>query len=82
MDQRHARASTIITTNLDYPQWYELFGNKALVDARLDRLRHHCITIRIEGPALREPVPVDAEPQASAPTHRAPAAGKPRPAAP
>jgi len=58
MDQRYAHVSTIITTNLDYPEWYELFANKPLVDALLDRLRHHCITIRIDGPSLREPAPV------------------------
>ena len=58
MDQRYARVSTIITTNLDYPEWYELFANKPLVDALLDRLRHHCITIRLDGPSLREPAPI------------------------
>lgn len=55
MDQRYGRVSTIITTNLDYPLWYQLFDNKPLVDALLDRLQHHCITIRIEGPTLRSP---------------------------
>jgi DNA replication protein DnaC len=58
MDQRYGRVSTIITTNLDYPQWYELFNNKSLVDALLDRLQHHCITIRINGPTLRSEVPL------------------------
>jgi DNA replication protein DnaC len=53
MDQRYRRVSTIITSNLDYPAWYTLFDNKALVDALLDRLQHHCITIRIDGPSLR-----------------------------
>lgn len=53
MDQRYGRVSTIITTNLDYPAWYALFDNKPLVDALLDRLQHHCITIRINGPSLR-----------------------------
>ncbi len=53
MDQRYRRVSTIITTNLDYPAWYGLFDNKPLVDALLDRLQHHCITIRIDGPSLR-----------------------------
>ena len=62
MDQRYGRVSTIITTNLDYPQWYELFNNKALVDALLDRLQHHCITVRIEGASLRVPATVDASP--------------------
>jgi len=41
--------------NLDYPDWYELFQRKSLVDALLDRLQHHCITIRIDGPSLRVP---------------------------
>ncbi len=45
---------TIITTNLDYPKWYDLFKSKSLVDAMLDRLKHHCITIRINGPTLRD----------------------------
>ena len=60
MDQRYGRVSTIITTNLDYSQWYELFGNKPLVDALLDRLQHHCITIRIDGPSLRSSAAVNA----------------------
>ena len=36
---------------------YDLFGKKSLVDALLDRLQHHCITIRIDGPSLRSPDP-------------------------
>jgi DNA replication protein DnaC len=55
MDERYSRKSTIITTNLDYPQWYDLFKRKPLVDALLDRLNHHCTTIRISGPSLRVP---------------------------
>jgi len=55
MDERYSRKSTIITSNLDYPQWYDLFQRKPLVDALLDRLKHHCITIRISGPSLRAP---------------------------
>jgi len=57
IDQRYNRVSTIITTSLDLDEWYELFGNKDLVDALLDRLRHRCITIRIDGPSLRSPEP-------------------------
>ena len=62
MDSRYGRASTIITTNLDTPSWYELFPNKPLVDALLDRLQHHCITIRIQGPSLRSPASAAAVP--------------------
>lgn len=53
MGERYGRKSSIITTNLDYPDWYDLFQRKSLVDALLDRLKHHCITIRIDGPSLR-----------------------------
>jgi len=69
MDQRYGRVSTIITTNLDYPAWYALFNNKPLVDALLDRLKHHCITIRIDGPSLRASTVDDdaAAPPTSAP---------------
>jgi DNA replication protein DnaC len=55
MDQRYGRVSTILTTNLEYSDWYALFQNKPLVDALLDRLQHHCISIRINGPSLRDP---------------------------
>ena len=55
MDARYNRVSTIITTNLELSDWYELFQKKPLVDALLDRLQHHCITIRIDGPSLRSP---------------------------
>lgn len=57
MDARYNRVSTIITTNLELSDWYELFQKKSLVDALLDRLQHHCITIRIDGPSLRTPEP-------------------------
>jgi hypothetical protein len=57
-----------ITVNLDLPDWYALFDKKPLVDALLDRLQHHCITNRIDGPSLRSPDP-PATPPAS-PTRR------------
>src|SRR4030066_1677504 len=53
MGERYGKKSTIVTTHLDYPEWYDLFQRKTLVDALLDRLKHHCITIRINGPSLR-----------------------------
>ena len=55
MEERYGRKSTIITTNLDYEAWYDFLGNKDMVGALLDRLRHRCHTIKIEGPSLREP---------------------------
>jgi DNA replication protein DnaC len=55
MGERYGKSSTVITTNLDYPDWYDLFQKKPLVDALLDRLKHRCITIKIKGPSLRIP---------------------------
>ena len=55
LDMRYGQRPTLITTNLDYSDWYELFQRKPLVDALLDRLQHHCITLRIDGPSLRVP---------------------------
>lgn len=56
IDMRYHKRSTIITTNLEYPQWYEVFQNKALVDAMLDRFNHYCTTIYIQGSSLRVPI--------------------------
>ena len=47
--------TTIITTNLDFEAWYDVFKQKELVDAMLDRFKHACTTIRIDGPSLRTP---------------------------
>jgi DNA replication protein DnaC len=78
MDERYRRASTIITTNLDTPEWYELFQKKPLVDALLDRLQHHCITIRINGPSLRSPTPPPPASTVSATKRSARRAASPR----
>ncbi len=67
LDLRYAKRPSVITTNLDYPDWYDLFQRKPLVDALLDRLKHHCITIPINGPSLRVP---DADPPSSSPRRR------------
>jgi DNA replication protein DnaC len=56
MDERYGKKSTIITTNLDYDEWYDFLGKKQMVGALLDRLRHHCTTIRIDGASLRDPL--------------------------
>jgi DNA replication protein DnaC len=54
MEERYRRNPTIITTNLDYAEWHNFLGNQSLCDALLNRLRHQCHTVRIDGPSLRE----------------------------
>ena len=55
MDERYNKNPTIITSNMPYDDWYSFLGNKQMVGALLDRLRHRCQTIKIEGPSLRAP---------------------------
>lgn len=55
MEERYGKKATMITTNLDYDDWYGFLGQKQMVSALLDRLRHRCHTIRVEGKSLREP---------------------------
>ncbi len=55
MEERYGKKATIITTNLDYEEWHAFLGQKDMVAALLDRLRHRCLTITIDGPSLRTP---------------------------
>lgn len=55
IEERYRRKPTMITSNLDYPEWQSVLGNKTLTEALLSRLRHQCHTIRIDGPPLRDP---------------------------
>lgn len=56
MKERYeAGRSTIITTNLTFDDWYDILKPKDMVDALLDRLRHRCCIIHIDGDSLRSP---------------------------
>ena len=58
MKERYeAGKSTIITTNLEPENWYNLLQPKDMVDALLDRLYHRCIVIKIDGDSLRGGLP-------------------------
>jgi DNA replication protein DnaC len=58
MKERYeAGKSTIITTNLEPDDWYNLLKPKDMVDALLDRLYHRCVIIKIDGPSLRDHSP-------------------------
>jgi len=54
IEERYRHRPTIITTNLAYDEWPNFLGNPEMVHALLNRLRHYCHTIRIEGPELRD----------------------------
>jgi len=40
MEERYGRKATIVSTNLPYDDWYGFLGQKEMVGALLDRLRH------------------------------------------
>jgi DNA replication protein DnaC len=53
IDMRYGKKPTIVTTNLSFNAWYSVFKQKELVDALLDRFKHYCTVINIDGPSLR-----------------------------
>jgi DNA replication protein DnaC len=50
---RYEHHSTIITTNLPFPQWVEVFGAATLTGALLDRITHHCHILEFNWASIR-----------------------------
>jgi len=50
---RYERGSLIITTNLEFGRWKEIFGDEALTGALLDRLTHRCHILEMNGESYR-----------------------------
>ena len=40
-NQHYERASVLVTSNLPFDEWIEVFGSERLTGALLDRLTHH-----------------------------------------
>jgi len=55
--ERYERKSTIVTSNLDIPEWTEAFPNRILGAATIDRLRHGAYKIVLEGKSYRSTQP-------------------------
>jgi DNA replication protein DnaC len=53
-EDRHAKHSTIIASQLPVAAWYELFSEKTIADAILDRVIHSAIRIDLNGESLRK----------------------------
>ena len=59
ISQRYGRGSIIITSNLPFDEWTEVFGSERLTGAILDRLTRHVHILEMNGESFR-PAP---EPQ-------------------
>jgi len=54
LEDRHARKSTIITSQLPVDHWYEWIGEATLADAIMDRLVHNAYKISLKGESMRK----------------------------
>ena len=53
ISQRYERGSIIITSNLPFDEWTEVFGSERLTGAILDRLTHHVNILEMNGESFR-----------------------------
>lgn len=56
--ERYERRATIITSNLDLPEWGQAFPNKLLGAATIDRIRHGAYVMILEGNTFRSSRPI------------------------
>jgi DNA replication protein DnaC len=68
MEDRHARGSTIVTSQLPVEHWHDSIGDPTIADAILDRLVHNAHRLTLKGESLRKAAAkrqnLDAEPAA------------------
>lgn len=53
IDARYGRASTLVTTNVDFKELGDYLGDPVITTAIVDRLVHYSIIITIDGPSFR-----------------------------
>ncbi len=51
--QRYERGSILVTTNLPFDEWTEVFGSERLTGALLDRVTHHVHILEMNGDSYR-----------------------------
>ena len=50
---RYLKGSLLVTTNLEFARWVEVFGDERLTGALLDRFTHHCHILEFNGDSYR-----------------------------
>ena len=53
VSQRYERGSILVTTNLPFDEWTEVFNSERLTGALLDRLTHHVHILEMNGDSYR-----------------------------
>jgi DNA replication protein DnaC len=53
ISRRYERGPMILTSNQSFGSWGEVFGDRIIATAILDRVLHHAITINIRGNSYR-----------------------------
>lgn len=53
IDRRYEKRSTIITTNINFSKWDEVFKDTTIASAILDRVLHHAHVVSITGKSYR-----------------------------
>ena len=54
IEDRHAKASTIIASQLPVANWFDIIGEETIADAFLDRLVHTSHRLELKGESLRK----------------------------
>jgi DNA replication protein DnaC len=71
ISQRHEQRSTVISTNLPFKQWGNVFSGAACVAALVDRFVQHCHVLDIEADSWRQTHPSAPPPSGSSPRRKA-----------
>ena len=53
VSRRYERGPLILTSNQSFGSWGEVFGDRVIATAILDRILHHAITLNIRGQSYR-----------------------------
>jgi len=52
--KRYLKASTILTSQLPFDQWYAIFDEPTTADAICDRLFHNAVKLQLKGESMRK----------------------------
>ncbi|MBN1048281.1 ATP-binding protein, partial [Clostridium botulinum] len=53
IDMRYEKKSTILTTNINFNSWDDIFYDAVIASAILDRVLHHAHVVTINGKSYR-----------------------------